>query len=54
MTQDCNGVAADLPLDRDDVVTIMGSLLDLSRKADDILALLRDDEEEEEEGLDHS
>ncbi len=37
------------PLDRDDVMTIMGSLFDLNRKSDLILWLLTDGDEEEEE-----
>jgi hypothetical protein len=40
---------AELAIDRDDVNVIMGALLDLNRKADDILWLLREDESEEEE-----
>ena len=46
------GVHPDLPLDRDDVNTMMGALFDLNAKADLILALLTedgDDEEAEEE-----
>jgi hypothetical protein len=41
----------ELPLDRDDVQTIMGALFDANRKLDDILRYLyeEDDGEEEEE-----
>jgi hypothetical protein len=40
---------ATLSFDRDDVNVIMGALLDLNWKADEILRLLREDDEEEEE-----
>ncbi|MFN2468312.1 MAG: hypothetical protein ABR521_09335 [Gaiellaceae bacterium] len=40
--------AQELPLDREDVVTIMRSLLRLNWKIDSVLELLEDDDEEEE------
>jgi hypothetical protein len=40
----------ELPLDREDVVTIMTSLMRLDAKLDRVLGLLEDDDEEEEEG----
>jgi hypothetical protein len=39
---------AELPLDREDVVTIMGARFDLNWKLDLILELLLEDDEEEE------
>lgn len=38
---------AELPLERDDVVSIMESLLNVNWKLDRILELLEEDEEEE-------
>jgi hypothetical protein len=41
-------VPAELPLDRDDVVTIMGALFDIRVKLGRVISLLEEDDEEEE------
>jgi hypothetical protein len=40
-------VAHELPLDRDDVVTIMGSLFDIRADVRHVIRLLEEDDEEE-------
>jgi hypothetical protein len=40
-------VAHDLPLDRDDVVTIMGALFDIRAGVTDVIRLFEEDDEEE-------
>jgi hypothetical protein len=42
-------VPNDLPLDRDDVVTIMGALFDIRTEVRYVIGLLEGDEEEEAE-----
>ena len=42
-------MSGDLPLDREDVTTIMETLFDLRVKVDRILVLLTEDSDEEEE-----
>jgi hypothetical protein len=41
-------VPEDLPLDRDDVVTMMGALFDIRTEVRYVIRLLEEDDEEEE------
>jgi hypothetical protein len=45
-------VANELPLDRDDVVTMMAALFDIRSDVERVIRLLEEDDEEEEEGED--
>jgi hypothetical protein len=45
-------VAHELPLDRDDVVTMMEALFDIRSDVEWVIRLLEEDDEEEEEGED--
>jgi hypothetical protein len=45
-------VAYELPLDRDDVVTMMEALIDIRSDVEWVTRLLEEDDEEEEEGED--
>jgi hypothetical protein len=45
-------VAKELPLDREDVVTMMTALFDIRVDVEHVIELLEEDDEEEEEGED--